>query len=300
MLRTCNNPMREWVKVVLGVVALTVGASAPTLIVEAVRPGSIAPLYQRAPSSGNVTGRSVANDAIPNNGHGNVRAKPQDEERWYRQPEWWVALFTGLLFIATAGLWYFTYRLWRSTTQVVRDEQAALMIATESARAGRDSADALPTLETGYVFLIITQHEADFRAMLVDKNKIAIPPFHVAFNFVNHGKTPVILQEISVGVRRLAGDLPESAWADEPRWSIASRVMPSSAHLSSTPLTANDREPMTEAIADQINAGALFVYFFGCVCYEDIFGNDCETEFCWRYSRNDFEEWGGRKYNRRT
>jgi hypothetical protein len=42
--------MRECVKVILGVLALTIGASAPSLIFEAIRPGTLVPLNTPSPS----------------------------------------------------------------------------------------------------------------------------------------------------------------------------------------------------------------------------------------------------------
>ena len=40
-----------------------------------------------------------------------------------KQPDWWVAIFTGLLFIATFGLWIFTALLWWTTRKAVADGQ---------------------------------------------------------------------------------------------------------------------------------------------------------------------------------
>jgi len=38
-----------------------------------------------------------------------------------READWWVAIFTGLLFTVTATLAWFTYRLWRETKRAVLD-----------------------------------------------------------------------------------------------------------------------------------------------------------------------------------
>jgi hypothetical protein len=65
-------------------------------------------------------------------------------------------------------------------------------------------------------------------------------------------------------------------------------------------LTIKDAEPMDDATADQIEGGGLFVYFFGHVIYQDVFGNEQEIQFCWRLSRDGFEEWGGREHNHRS
>src|SRR5271167_2344281 len=146
--------MKQWLVVVLGVMALSVGASAPTLIVEAIRPGSIAPLNPPSPRGGN-TQQEHQPDAADEHQHAQptqqpsenapptqhaqdnhpVAPKPEGEGHWYATPDWWVAGFTGGLVLVTGGLWIFTWLLWASTRQAVRDEKAALKVAQSNAKA---------------------------------------------------------------------------------------------------------------------------------------------------------------------
>ena len=147
--------MREWAKVVLGVLALSVGAGAPTLIVEAMRPGSIAALYPPTPRSGESQREhesySAQHHADPQDTQNNAAqgplirtqqspgqhaATPQPEEKsHWNTPEGWTAGFTGALFIATAGLWFFTALLWRTTRSAVIEGQQAITAAQSSAEA---------------------------------------------------------------------------------------------------------------------------------------------------------------------
>jgi hypothetical protein len=34
-----------------------------------------------------------------------LATKPENESQWYARPDWWVVIFTGLLFSSTTGLW---------------------------------------------------------------------------------------------------------------------------------------------------------------------------------------------------
>lgn len=55
---------------------------------------------------------------------------------------WWLAAFTGCLFVSTTGLWIFTGLLWRSTKRAVEGEAEAIKIAKRTAAAMKTSADA--------------------------------------------------------------------------------------------------------------------------------------------------------------
>jgi hypothetical protein len=153
--------MREWLKVVLGVLALTIGASAPTLILEALRPGSLVALNVPSPRAGN-TQQQHQPDAAKEHQHAqstqqpsenapptqqaqdnhSVAPKTEDEREWYTRPDWWVAGFTAALFIATTGLWIFTALLWLSTRRAVSEGQKAISAAQASADAANAQAGA--------------------------------------------------------------------------------------------------------------------------------------------------------------
>lgn len=49
-----------------------------------------------------------------------VATETEEQGGWYANPDWWVAAFTGALFIVTAGLWIFTALLWDSTRKDFR------------------------------------------------------------------------------------------------------------------------------------------------------------------------------------
>ena len=67
--------------------------------------------------------------------HDEVGTKANEESGWYTRPDWWVAFFTGMLFLATVGLWIFTALLWRTTRRAVVDGEKAILVATQTSAA---------------------------------------------------------------------------------------------------------------------------------------------------------------------
>jgi hypothetical protein len=343
--------MREWSKVVLGVAALVVGASAPSLILEATRPGTLAalsgsPRQQTASaksqdqSQGNTqhpqTNPPAINDEhSPQGQSAIIRQATREKQPWYKQPDWWVAIFTAFLFVATALLWVFTALLWRSTRQAVRDEAIALKIAQSNAKAARDSADALPRLERAYIFFtpdptfpghiqgIITGYWS-----LSEGMPASMPPqTFIRYQFTNHGKTPAIVKSVTGRLvnlpslpmplhyddRKLPGLIIPSAgiFPTPSRRRVAdefSRDHPSTYHDEIDEYqglhsfnAGNDRDHLTEAEATSLERRETFMWFYGRIIYDDIFGETRKTYFCWRYdaARDIFEQYGEEE-NRRT
>jgi hypothetical protein len=157
--------MRECVKVILGVLALTIGASAPSLIFEAIRPGTLVPLNTPPPSGRDA---QTERDAYSTEHHGDrqtaqqnpsnppalldnqqsqnqdaIATHPKHQGEGNPNPEWWVAFWTCALFLTTTGLWVFTALLWWTTRRAVNEGQEAITAANTSATAATRTADAM-------------------------------------------------------------------------------------------------------------------------------------------------------------
>lgn len=232
-------------------------------------------------------------------------------------------------FAALAGfiVALFTFTLWRSTNKLwdVAEQQrkdgrrnlraqiattkASLVIAEKSANAAKASADALTSAERAYVFLVVEDANlADAVSAAFESSPnselVRITPRDraapwVEFRFENHGKTPANIQQISVGMSR-AEKMPEP---DEipvmkrpiQRWSDV---------IGAAGRTENDTiidAALTIAEADMFRGGGINFFFYGHIIYEDVFGAEHKTAFCWAYGRGrNFGAWGGQKYNYRT
>jgi hypothetical protein len=76
-------------------------------------------------------------------GENSVTAKPEHKGDWYPTPEGWTAIFTGMLFLSTTGLWFFTGLMWCSARQT-----AKAIIDNERPWVGLKTPDA-PKFEAG-------------------------------------------------------------------------------------------------------------------------------------------------------
>jgi hypothetical protein len=346
--------MKQWVVVVLGVMALSVGASAPTLIVEAIRPGSIAPLSPPTPRSGETERQHQPNAADehqdtqpaqtgptygvliqiqqpPNQNP--VAAKPEEKSHW-NTPEGWTAGFTGALFVATTGLWFFTGFLWWTTRRAVIDGEKALKVAQSNAKAARDSADALPRLERAYVFLEIDPDFPKSIKSILDDHQLkdeglkdgASTTATVKYQFVNHGKTPAVIKSMSAEFHHWTKLPEEIRYIDNQMIGEivirASEIWPpakpeTKKHIfeeqgvSGVPdfYFFQKQLPLLDGIdseaARSLRHPHSFLWFYGHIVYDDVFGTEHETRFCWYYNglANSFQRYDrrpGEDLNRRT
>jgi hypothetical protein len=223
------------------------------------------------------------------------RSQVAEDREEKKSADRWLMRWTAALFAATVGLILATGILGYFGFQQSRDMKASIAASVISANAAKAAAEALPAIESSYVFLRLEQSSVTpaFRSP-------GIRSLWVKYNFINHGKTPAVIQEIRVGIKRLAGDLPVDAWAEQDAVKLPVDVLGTGESFEKNGFQIRDPEKLTDADADLIIAGGLFIYFFGNVSYQDVFGNDRETQFCWRFNRDRFEEWGGNAHNHRT
>lgn len=69
----------------------------------------------------------------------NVDSVVTSKAKWWSSPDWWTALFTCGLFLATLLLWIFTALMWRSTSKSVQDGEKSIEVALRSAEAAEKS-----------------------------------------------------------------------------------------------------------------------------------------------------------------
>jgi hypothetical protein len=197
---------------------------------------------------------------------------------------WWLAVLTGALVMVSLGQGFF----------LLRSNKTARMAAI----AAQKSADFIPAIERSYVFMQISYFTFQLTPVQVGTERSKVYSLSVRFNFINHGKTPAIIRELRAGIKRLKSELPPNAWKAEDIVPLGRKVLGS--EYAYQPQIDMGDDPLAEADGGLILNSALFVYFFGHLAYEDVFGNSHETQFCWRLSQGCFEEWGGKAHNFRT
>jgi hypothetical protein len=140
-------------------------------------------------------------------------------------PDWWVAGFTGALFIATAGLWIVTGFMWWTTRRAVSKGQQAIAAAEASAdaamlqaRASQRQADIAERSLT-----MVDRPWVDASISLSENINIypKIVTASVTASLRNHGRWPAMNVSTSIG---LAYTL-SAAMATHNRWvDIAAKV----------------------------------------------------------------------------
>jgi hypothetical protein len=204
-----------------------------------------------------------------------------------------------------------------------------------AANAAKDSADALPVLERAYVFIRINSGVVDWIRGIVeselafrDKNVVRAGVSRVPivdYQIINHGKTPAIVQAMSADLVKSAvlldirynddvtpGEIVIPAGESFPpaadgRHALITYSGPITNYHKICRLAKSDASGNKTDIeidgraAEALKEGRTFLWFYGHVVYEDIFGEERETCFCWRYDgRAGTFQQHGRKENRRT
>jgi hypothetical protein len=208
-----------------------------------------------------------------------------------------VGLFTGLLFIATIGLWRSTNALWDAgerQIKIMRDTGArqyrAMMasnsVARETANAAELNATAVIESQRARLFVVVT--EENFFATInlgmrfsATQQEATVDTLRVTYRVKNYGKTPAILKEIShqiIGGRTF------------PRPAEYAAVVPLPIDLvigsegESRTVTCHMDRNVTVADVNAVRSGRLNWWFYGYVSYEDTFSRGHELRFVWSYN----------------
>jgi hypothetical protein len=218
----------------------------------------------------------------------------------FRIPELFLGcLFTVAVFsvgmLLTQGTWltkdaggFFTFAL-----VIVGVLQAALFLvqlklireslgpAKEAARAAQAAAEALPTVERAYVFMVpaLTFGTSVPHSSGVGEryNRIS-----VQFRIENLGKTPAAIESVYVRL----GVLPDPP---DNRTHLISNIVAGEAIVRSddawipaeiNPIICN----ISESEFDDISNNRAAIWFYGSILYKDMFGGERTTRFRWCYS----------------
>jgi hypothetical protein len=227
--------------------------------------------------------------------------------------------------ISTAVVAFFAAVLFFVTREQVRLTKISADAALVSARAARDSADALPNLDRAYIFIEIDPHfSRDIQSVLSRVDRDA----RIAFQFINHGKTPAIIKAISASFRiwdafpRKVSYINEPLAAEivvrageihpppEPRGptDLDTRITRVAGYVPPTHIGYKKHsllsDPLTADVVQNIQEGQSSLWFYGHVIYEDVFGRFHKTRFCWRYNGKDnsFQQYnrGDERLNHRS
>ena len=205
---------------------------------------------------------------------------PEEKKHWY-EITWWKKL------LCEAKIWdvlivYFTYCL-----VVVGGFQGwylweAGRIGAVTASAAKKSADALPTIERGYLFLSEIASGAAVSVVLIDEKRKdgaqgeATRTFDVELMFTNHGRTPAIVKEVFCRVM-VSTEYSEHGACEEAKTG-SEKVVPSGGrwHAKSEEFQISDAD-----FQSMRKGGSKRIFAYGEIHYLNIMRESCWTKFCW-------------------
>jgi hypothetical protein len=150
----------------------------------------------------------------------------------------------------------------------------------------------------------------------------------IQFQFINHGKTPAIIKTAS-GEFNPWADIPRRIHYSDPPLSgeiiirageiypqpieravtsVQARISERTGVAAPTHIFYQGRQKLVEFLDAEsvrgIKEGHNFLWFYGHIVYDDVFGREHETRFCWCYNglTNSFQQYnrGDEGLNRRT
>jgi hypothetical protein len=218
------------------------------------------------------------------------RSNQQAKENPFRAFWRWIThdaitFFTVALFIATVVL------------AIVAIVQIRFLARADE--MARIAANALPALERGYVFAKPRLVWAEY---LKPKEGMHYQP-SANCTFTNHGRTPVVLWRYEADYCLLSASAREPDNIADP---MPIYLFPGGHILEAGDSwkELKDREVpgFDQATMDAISTGKIFIWFYGRMTYEDIFGNERVTRTRWRYNglAKSFMPYSGKPYNERT
>lgn len=183
----------------------------------------------------------------------------------------------------------------------------SLAPATEAADAARAAAKHIPRVERAYVFMLVNREtigtpirQGHTLANSTNQGTILASPMSVEFSFENQGRTPAIIREISAEVHHW-DVLP----GEPPVYESALGLLPTNRYLASGKVTdqrsISIQTSITYAACNALIRGDSFIWFFGRIVYDDVFGDPHEHAFIWRYGLGFFlPYYGNDKYIKNT
>jgi hypothetical protein len=228
-----------------------------------------------------------------------IHQRPSEESFWIKATTDPVAAFTGLLVVATVGLWFFTALMWKATKRAVddasansarqgREMQSSIAEAARAASAMEGVAESMGVNATQIVESVnlsrgIAKHQEMFgKAQMRAYISVLIGgaryqqgalKFEASPMIVNNGATPARNLRYRIRAKILSVPLP-----DDFRFSLPSHAE----NRSNNILGPQQNGSMVSVVEDYVDSNDVAsiklgitrgLYVWGTLSYEDIFGD---------------------------
>jgi type IV secretory pathway VirB10-like protein len=230
--------------------------------------------------------RTVAAESAPESQGSSLVSASSGDERLTMIYTGLTAAFTGLLVLVGAGqLWMF----WRQLNLMRRnleDGTKAANAAALSAEVAKESAETAQRTERAFLTVEIyppgTPLDAQSREWLPDGRTSVSVNVH----FFNHGKTPAIIRAFRPRLAAMA-TAPTNVESEQM---AQFKIPPSLTIRAGADYKLNVEVKLNRRKYEGAVSGSLRLFCFGTIRYDDVFGKDHETGFCWERTKSKGEE----------
>lgn len=209
--------------------------------------------------------------------------------------EWWIAAFTGMLFLATLGLMIATLGLWSLGFRQSEDMRHAIAIFKQSADAAKQSAEiasqSFTKIERPYVF------PSNVSRLLPPTEKIG--QIHIEFTLSNFGRTPALVNDLSAELFVLPSPSNQPVLFSDKSKHKMGEILAGGDQIRDIVcfMSIEDARHLSK-----IHERDLYLMFIAAVFYNDIFGQKHYALFRWLYhpDKDYFASYGGVEGNTYT
>jgi hypothetical protein len=202
--------------------------------------------------------------------------KRGNESKWYgtflnHPTEWLLALFTAILAVYTACLFYATSGLVEAAREQSRDMKASIAVSAEAADAAKKTAQVTAAAERPHILLT----ELKIVGLRQPPDAEGNVEVKCTYQFQNFGKSPAFLKDACV--RFNWANLPPN-----PSYPSLNRVPHIIAPVTGIYYTRPVGVVVPHAICEDVAADRLPVHVYGLLTYEDVLGTLHTLRYCYR------------------
>lgn len=185
-----------------------------------------------------------------------------------------VAIGTGAIALFTGTLWWTTHRLWQAGEKQIG-------VAGKTADAAEKSARVAESSLSPFIALCIEESRIEWELAREDGTRVVgyWDDPHIRFHFKNYGRTPAIIGAIKAEFDD--GQSPPDPSQIMVSFALGREHIVTEGGVTTTLHT--QPKMMTPELKQRLELGFTHLWLYGTVEFDDMFGNEFVSEFCWQY-----------------
>lgn len=196
-----------------------------------------------------------------------TKQQPNDEAFWAKATSDPIAAFTGVLAVATIGLWFFTARLWKVTSELSKEAKITGNSQAEQMERSIKTAEAQTALMGFQSDILVAQKELS-RLQFFGEHRPRLVLKDVFFHYPdNHGEVLFEIANIGGSDATIIDGFTSLNYVRDPR-NFKSQDEGSLDGLKGCKLGAGELKEFTRALPGTTQQDGI-LHFFGVILYVD-------------------------------